>query len=134
MSAIWEIQHRLFLERLDAIETELTPKQLTQLASATRMLLALHPINRNGYCRICIGSRWWRFPRSICTIYAAFAHPRPANQHDPQDDALSSLPDWPASPEADSAHSSIVDYETNPRKRQKAQKSWVLAHSRVNTT
>jgi hypothetical protein len=93
VSAHWQIQHRLLQDKLDAIETRPTPKQLTQLTKATRTLLTVHPVNRNGYCHICIGSRWWRFPRTICTIYAAFTHPRPTDQHNPQDDTLSPPPD-----------------------------------------
>jgi hypothetical protein len=67
------IQHRLFTEQLKAIQAEPTHKQLAHLASATRMLLALHPVDQDGYCRICIKSRWrWRLSRRICTIYTAF--------------------------------------------------------------
>jgi hypothetical protein len=72
VSYVWQIQHRLFAEQLENLEAEPTPKQLTRLVSATRMLLALHPVDTGGYCRTCIKSRWWWRPRSICTIYAAF--------------------------------------------------------------
>ncbi len=72
MSYIWQIQHRLFVEQLEAIEAEPTQEQLVRLASATRLLLALHQVNQDGYCLICIRSRWWRLPRRICTVYAAF--------------------------------------------------------------
>ncbi|MGH3853439.1 MAG: hypothetical protein ACRDR6_08050 [Pseudonocardiaceae bacterium] len=72
MSHIWQIQHRLFLEQLDTIETEPTQKNVVRLTSTTRLLLFHHQVNQNGYCRICLGSRWWRLPRGICTIYAAF--------------------------------------------------------------
>lgn len=72
MSRIWHIQHRLFGEQLEAIEVEPTQEQLVRLVSATRVLLFQHPVDQGGYCRICIKSRWWRLPRSICTIYTAF--------------------------------------------------------------
>lgn len=73
MSHIWHIQHRLFVEQLKVIQAEPTHKQLAHLASATRMLLALHPVDQDGYCRICIKSQWrWRLSRHICTIYTAF--------------------------------------------------------------
>jgi len=37
------------------------------------MPLALHPVDQDGYCRICIKSRRrWRPPHHICTIYTAF--------------------------------------------------------------
>jgi hypothetical protein len=58
VSYIWQIQHRLFVEQLEAIEAEPTQEQLVRLASATRLLLALHQVNQDGYCRICIRSRW----------------------------------------------------------------------------
>jgi hypothetical protein len=54
VSHIWHIQHRLFTEQLKTIQAEPTHKQLAHLASATRMLLALHPVDQDGYCRICI--------------------------------------------------------------------------------
>ena len=72
MSRIWQIQHRLFTEQLKAVEAEPTHKQLVRLANATRMLLALHQVDQAGYCRICTRSRWWRLPRRMCTICAAF--------------------------------------------------------------
>jgi hypothetical protein len=73
MSHIWHIQHRLFAEQLQVIQAKPTHKQLAHLASATRMLLALHPVDQNGYCRICIKSRWrWRPSRHICTVYTIF--------------------------------------------------------------
>lgn len=52
MSYIWQIQHRLFVEQLEAIETEPTQDQLVRLASTTRLLLALHQVNQEGYCHV----------------------------------------------------------------------------------
>lgn len=72
MSHIWQIQHRLFVEQLEAIEVEPTQEQLVRLVSATRVLLFQHQVDQGGYCRICIRSRWWRLPRGTCTIYAGF--------------------------------------------------------------
>lgn len=72
MSYIWHIQHRLFVEQLEAIEAEPTQEKLVRLVSATRLLLFLHQVDASGYCRICTRSRWWRLPRRICTICAAF--------------------------------------------------------------
>jgi hypothetical protein len=88
VSHIWQIQHRLFVEQLGAIEAEPTQEQLVRLASATRVLLFQHQVDQGGYCRMCIKSRWWRLPRSICTIYAAFTrtsveHSRPGRGEPP---------------------------------------------------
>jgi hypothetical protein len=83
LACLWPIMHQQCLDRLKAIEATPTPQQqLAELASATRTLLALHPVDEDGYCRICITSRWWRFSRRrICTLYAAFAHPSPESPH-----------------------------------------------------
>lgn len=72
MSHIWHIQRRLFGEQLEATEVEPTQKNVVRLTSATRVLLVLHQVDQDGYCSICIRSKWWRLQRSTCTIYAAF--------------------------------------------------------------
>jgi hypothetical protein len=74
VSYVWQIQHRLFMEQLDAIEAEPTQEQLIRLVNATRMLLILHQVDKDGYCRRCIRSPWWRLQRRICTVYGAFAN------------------------------------------------------------
>jgi hypothetical protein len=74
VSHVWHIQHRLFMEQLDAIDAEPTREQLMRLVNATRLLLILHQVNMDGYCRRCIRSRWWRLHRRVCTIYKAFAN------------------------------------------------------------
>ncbi|MGH3868758.1 MAG: hypothetical protein ACRDQ4_22085 [Pseudonocardiaceae bacterium] len=51
MSHIWHIQHRPFVEQLDTIDAEPTQEQLMRLVNATRLLLILHQVDMDGYCR-----------------------------------------------------------------------------------
>lgn len=74
---IWDVQHRLLTEQLDAVlyddAGELTHEQLIRIASALHVILAQHQVNKYGYCRRCRRSSWWRFRRQPCSIQSAFA-------------------------------------------------------------
>jgi len=98
LACLWPIMHQQCLDRLKAIEaTPIPQQQFAELTSATRTLLTLHPVDEDGYCRICITSRWWRFSRRrICTIYAAFAHLSPESPYDPEPDTDTADPARPA--------------------------------------
>ena len=96
LACLFPIIHQQCLDQLKTIESYPTRQHLAQLTSATRTLLTLHPVDDDGSCRICRESRWWPFPRRrVCTIYAAFAHPRPENPHDAHPDTATAAPARP---------------------------------------
>lgn len=72
MSNVRATQHRLLVERLDALADD-DCDDLARLAAAGFVLLRQHRVDKNGRCRYCVRARWWARRRRHCIVLDAFA-------------------------------------------------------------
>ncbi|MGH8544655.1 MAG: hypothetical protein ACREX3_13725 [Gammaproteobacteria bacterium] len=73
---IWNVQHRLFAEQLDALlDTDELPEELLRIIAAARVLLAQHHVDKQGRCNRCYYRPrwWWLRGRKTCTVHVSFS-------------------------------------------------------------